>query len=362
MLLDRKGRRNSIDLTNITNNLVHSSLIQNCSISSRTLPLVTLIQANTAAQKATKLVADAAEFGALAQSPSQNSVKSYIAMQKRQSLFESKTPTSSLTDANSCEQKELSNAFAQLLLSRRNTFSSMKFHQNKANNLPSQQANHLSDRCQSISKLSSANIFVQNQQGLSVRSPPTHQHNQVVPNVPISLLKAKFENNCVMEKSSFAAQYKACDSFGKIVDSAAVKSELSILGALRYELYECEDENEDTTSIASTMPLTTKYDGDSISDTVKTSVRDDNDIIDLDMTLNDSFLLKTVLDDDDDDDDDDNGRDGNDFSGDPKRSSSSSSVCDAEKEKENLSDQELENNDADDAVNVNNNNNEEVDK
>ena len=242
MLLDRKGRRHSIDLTNIKQSLANnSSLIESCSISSRTRPLIDLMQANaTSFSLTTKQL----------QCSSPNSVKGFIAMQQRQtkpmSAAATATNTTLMARTNSSHnaQTDLSNAFAQLLL-RRKTFSAIKVHQSITG------FGQLSERSQSV--------FLQTQDSKNTDK----KQQQVVPNVvPVSMLKAKFEAGL---------------SGLKPVSFSSPKLEKRSKSELKEENEEeCEEEEKDSNN-----------------ETLKTSIRYDRDLIDLDMTLNESFLVRS---------------------------------------------------------------------
>jgi hypothetical protein len=322
ILLDRKGRRHSIDLTSIKNQILinnSSSLIQNCSISLRTRPLISLIQANANAESIESISEHQQIFEQQHQQQQQcsspKSVKSFISMQKK---------TFEIINTSSCQiqqqkqqqqqneqgkaQTDLSNAFAQLLL-RRNTFSTSKSYLNKPNQHEQHHShnkhhqfgfNHLSDRSQSIAKLNSSNIFLQNHNNQNIKqSQQQQQQHQVVPNIPVSKLKAKFET-----KFEGECKRSATKKFGNPILFSSPKPDKKLnspaLCSLKCDLDNDEEENAND-SLSTVIPKSTEYDVnnnlfDSNNETLKTSIRDEKDIIDLDMTLNDSFIIKTDLD------------------------------------------------------------------
>jgi len=217
-------------------------------------------------------------------------------------------------------QTDLSNAFAQLLL-RRNTFSTSKTYLNKPNqqqhhssNNHHQQGfgfNHLSDRSQSIAKLNCSNIFLQNHNNQNIKQSQQQQQqqqqHQVVPNIPVSKLKAKFET-----KFGGECKKSATKKFGNPILFSSPKPDKKLnspaLCSLKCDLDNDEEENNANDSLSTVIPNSTEYDVhnnlfDSNNETLKTSIRDEKDIIDLDMTLNDSFIIKTDLDYLNDDDD-----------------------------------------------------------
>jgi hypothetical protein len=227
---------------------------------------------------------------------SPKSVKSFISMQQK--AFEKNTSQklqhqSEHGDLKSCAQTDLSNAFAQLLL-RRNTFSTPKSHQNKPfqENKQGFGFNHLSDRSQSIAKLNCSSIGLQNQ-----FNKQPQQNYQVVPNVPVSKLKAKFEVKLENECKKFIKQIGNPILFSS---PKLDKKGSPILSSLKFDLGNDEEETIND-SLSTIIPNSTVFECENFcnsnNETLKTSLRNEKDIIDLDTTLNDSFLLKTDLDD-----------------------------------------------------------------
>lgn len=189
MLLDRKGRRHSIDLTNITNNL--TNLYINCNIAlSRPLTSFMENSINNNNNNNTSNINDSDEssmdsMALLSKSPSQRSVKTFLSHQKNH---------------KQTNQTDLSNAFAQLILSRRNTYSNSRFYQNKANQNENRQMVSSTSmtslkHSESIKKIfENYNAIAEDQTDTSEGTEKSDAKLQVVPNVPISQLKARFED------------------------------------------------------------------------------------------------------------------------------------------------------------------------